>query len=1067
MLNTIKIAKILKDNNYKLLGQIEVSDTEYNELLAITSMRLKNNNFSSITEPDLVLSLTLVQIAIRRYQDGKFWDCFMKEIGYEIPDSRKNNIGKIFYKTLEIYGLFIPRYENKSYQYVEYIKAHAFITNFYAQRFYDFAYAYYNNNLLRQINSDDIEEDFEDLSKYMKTTLQNEDDCIVETDLNKASKSYMLLKSTRAVLAFCDANTIKNIFLPILKLIDDYFFDDIVPQLGTNRHERSFTEWCKQQSQNKNQNKDSITEQRIKISHKPYISVSLDKEIAYLVIPTQKYRDEDCNGYVSVTVEINGYIEKKELEVYKSFGLYLTEEKRLLIPSVFDEINITITSINEKKYKIRKSDYRIFDRQWKNKNKFDIGHNYILVRHGILAKWKDSSNEVDRYEEYKNWQFISALIDEKSILHIGDKPISVIGEFSTTPIFERKIEYFKAFDMEEKQITISREHPALSFVIEKSKINGSVLIINDIKYPIQAIPEKACFDCPWDNDKLAVSVLLNSVLPVEDKRYDVYLDVPGDNLKYICGYLILKRFNYRFNKPRYMYDEKAVLKITKGEYLFEPVTPCTLNYESEKSISYDINLDNNPEKFELILELTEKYRIEIPIMIFKYGFSETLMESQKKEYIWYSDLKEMLYVSIPGASEVSACYKEDDSDEIKKQGVKVFAGTFRIDISEIVRMIKDGTQIYCKICLEYIDNEKRRIRLPEILRRPVIEPYFHFLVENSIPYVDLRIKGRADVFVNIEDSNGEIVVKERQVVEGKNIFPELEPRKSYKILPYAKENVGFFFKTTPLKERRIAAYIDLNNLELCDFIVEKICVNNEKKELIDEHYVSLRQKIGEDKYRGTIYIRKKQYKNNNCNNARGGPPMMSLGLADIDCKIIDNQIFFYLNDSNNMKEEENIYFDQTKKELIVKRAREKYKDGLFKDRSYEYRGAYKQIPKMKSSACCACCDSVLKKRVSSYIYIYNEKENTNKIIQINLFVCEKCGIKYANQDIYLQIRTRWPGYRAVSFYTEDNDNAFNVNNKVNIFPVKALKAVENTNDIKTMEKQKIILVSSISKVRPR
>ena len=59
---------------------------------------------------------------------------------------------------------------------------------------------------------------------FMKTTLNNKNDKIVETGSNKAAKSYKLLKSTRTAFAICDSKTISDLFLPILKLIDNLNF---------------------------------------------------------------------------------------------------------------------------------------------------------------------------------------------------------------------------------------------------------------------------------------------------------------------------------------------------------------------------------------------------------------------------------------------------------------------------------------------------------------------------------------------------------------------------------------------------------------------------------------------------------------------------------------------------------------------------------------------------------------------------------------------------------------------------------------------------------------------------
>ena len=854
MLSNNQIADILRENNFKLLGQIEISEKDYIELIEFVSAKVKNMYMPTIPNADLMLSLALVQIAIRRYQDGRFWPCFEEEIGYSVPSARLNYIGKIFYKTIKQYNLFIPRMDDGDFQYVEYIKAHAFITNYYMQGFYDFSYAYYENNLFRQLNSESIEEDFEDLSSFMETTLKNKNDNIVETGSNKAAKSYKLLKSTRTTFAICDANTIRKLFLPILKLIDNYFYDDEIPQISKNRYEEGFIEWCRIQDAKNNRKNEKNTRTRKEFSHKPYISVDVDKEFSHIVIPPQKFRDEDCEGHATAIIEVNGYTENIELDVYKSFGLYITEEKHIPIPSIFDSIDITIKTLSEKHYHIPASNYRIFDRQWKYRNRFDIGYNYILVRHGVPTKWENSQDEIDSYDGYRNWNYCSAIINEESIFYVGNKPISIIGEFSAEPIFERKVEHFSAFNKEGNEIVVSREHPAVSFVVEKEKLNGSVLTVNNIKYSVETIKEKICYDWPEDKRKLAISVPLNVILPMEDKQYDVLLDVPGEGNKKLCSYLLVKKFDCRFNKPRYTYDATAMLKIIKGDCLFDITDESwEVESESEKSITYTIPLDMSSEKAELILYLYDEYKITMPIRVFKYGFSETSMKSQRDEYIWYTELKETLYVKLPGAKSVSAYYGKLDMSTF--EGILIAPDTFRIDISEFVRKINEDSQVtYHYITLEYEDNAKRRLGLPVIYRQTVIKPYFKLFLDGEVPYIDGDIKGNSNVFVEIKTLSGDMVVAKKPIANGKNTFPELSKDEYYNFQPFIEESGKFVFNTTreymqPLSN---VGCIDLDNLEKCELIIKTLSAEENILPLNYEYHLNLIKKEDEITYIGSL-----------------------------------------------------------------------------------------------------------------------------------------------------------------------------------------------------------------------
>lgn len=927
-MNAKYIETLIVENRYSLLGQIEVSDNDYKELIAfvgekVNNLKTNSGYYSTIISADLVLSLALVQVAIRKYREGRFWPCFEEEIGYNLTTTKSNHIGKIFFKTIKQYGLFMPRIDDGDFQYVEYIKAHAFITHHYMQGFYDFSYAYYENNLFRQLKMETIEEDLEDLSSFMKTTLNNKNDKIVETGSNKAAKSYKLLKSTRTAFAICDSKTISDLFLPILKLIDNYFYDNEIPQVSQNRYEEAFVEWCRIQDAKSNQKKEKNIRNRKEYSHKPYISVNADKEYSYVVVPPQKFRIEDCDGYANVIIEVNGYEENIELEVYKSFGIYITEEITIPIPSIFDSINLTIKTLSEKYYHIPASNYRIFDRQWKYRTRFDIGYNYILVRQGVPTKWENRQDEIDSYDGYENWNYFSAKINEESIFYVGNKPISIIGEFSAEPIFERKIEHFRAFEKTGSEIIVTREHPAISFVVEKEKLNGSILSINGIRYQLENIKEKICYDWPEDKNKFAVSVPLNVILPIEDKLYDVLLDVPGEGNKKLCRYLLLKKFDCRFNKPRYTYDKTATLKITKGDCMFDITDELwDIESESDKSISYAIPLEKSLETAELILYAYDEYKIVMPIRVFKYGFSLTSMISQYSDFIWYADLQEILYVTIPGANRVSAYYGKLDT--VKMQGTKISEGTFRIDISEFVRHIKESDKTFHYINLEYEDNAIRKLHLPIIYRRIIIEPYFKLFIDNGVPYTELSIKGNSKLYLKVEAIDGSVVFDKKLITNGKNTFPELSCDEFYNFYPFVEEGSKFSFNTkqTTLQPLENVGCIDLDNLTNCEIVIRDLISNEQKLPLNYEYHINLTKREDDITYSGFMWGKKilKVFGNGkNCyeRDADGRYIKKKMGKVSVFVTRIENDISIAIRTYSYLDEDwRSVYYDTTQKALV-------------------------------------------------------------------------------------------------------------------------------------------------------
>ena len=259
------------------------------------------------------------------------------------------------------------------------------------------------------------------------------------------------------------------------------------------------------------------------------------------------------------------------------------------------------------------------------------------------------------------------------------------------------------------------------------------------------------------------------------------------------------------------------------------------------------------EKAELILYLYDEYKITMPIRVFKYGFSETSMKSQRDEYIWYTELKETLYVKLPGAKSVSAYYGKLDMSTF--EGILIAPDTFRIDISEFVRKINEDSQVtYHYITLEYEDNAKRRLGLPVIYRQTVIKPYFKLFLDGEVPYIDVDIKGNSNVFVEIKTLSGDMVVAKKPIANGKNTFPELSKDEYYNFQPFIEESGKFVFNTTreymqPLSN---VGCIDLDNLEKCELIIKTLSAEENILPLNYEYHLNLIKKEDEITYIGSL-----------------------------------------------------------------------------------------------------------------------------------------------------------------------------------------------------------------------
>lgn len=858
MVNALSIEKEISENNYKLLCQITITDDDYLKLINYTKIKVCSMYMATIPRIDLMLSLALVQIAIRHYQEGKYWRCFQDEIGEVVSSSKLNYVGQIFAKTLRYYDLFeLQREDNSSQMYVENIKAHAFVTNYYMQGFFDFSYAFFENNLFREL-SEDLGEDLMELSAFMDTTLSlNKDAISVDGDTKKAAKSYKLLKSTRAVFAKCNLQSIYNLFYPILYLIDKYYYEDEVPSLPKDRFEKEFIEWCKNR-QIVGKEKHSYTEaRRRKYAHKPFIKMDVEDEHARLILPSQKFRNEECDGNVQVIITINGHREVRNLEVYKSFGIYISEEFMLPIPDIFDEIDVVIKALIDRKFRFVENNYRIFNDSWESIEKFSRGHNYILVKKGIDVAWEHPEDLIDSTDAHSLWQYFSMNITEDSICYVGTKPLSIIGEFSLEPIFDELISEFSVLNSDEKKLTVTRTHPGISFVVEKTRLSGTTLSINSNRLSIRDIRDKSMYEWPEDKEKMAVNIMLDSVLKQEDGYYSIWLDIPGETKRRVCEYLVLRQFNCKFNKEKYIYDEKGYITIKKaGHTVYFVDEDWKHAFENDDVALFEFPITEDSQYAEFILSIDNAtYTIRMILKIFKYGFSPSNMISVRPDYLWYADLGESLYLSIPDATNVCAYWGKEKKNRYFAELLD--GDIFRIDISELVRRVRQ--EYKCRwqyINLLYEEGRYHQLPLPAILRNVIVDPYFKFEKIRNKLGMNINIKGNAILYLDIKDYHTQAtIISGKMLEQGENIFDELDVDGFYNLIPYMEETDDFGFDTerTMLKPMIGIGCIDMNNLVKCRLQIKDIIYDEEILPFEYRYLVETTEKIEDDVYVGGIF----------------------------------------------------------------------------------------------------------------------------------------------------------------------------------------------------------------------
>lgn len=858
MISEKELLNRIKENKVFLLGQVDISEEEYQDLLHYSRRFVFDASPAMGVKTDICLSITLVQVAIREFKEGRYWQYFCDAIDKKISSSKMNYCGKVFAATVKKLGLlYIDNDDASSQMYVENIKAHAIVTNYYMKGFWEFLSSYYEKNLFRQI-SDDLFEDIDLLSAFMKNTLDSSSDSIIGEEVKgHASKSYKLLKGTRGALAYSNPDAILSLLKPLLHYIDNYYYDSEYPE-DDNRFATCFEAWCKEKETSENKI-EKRKKNRLLASRRPYIHYDFNQTLAYLVIPSQKFRDNECEGDASVLITINGVEKRMNLDIYKSFGIYISEKVSVPIPSVFDDISINIESGITKKYKILSSDYRIINKNCDVIYKLVLGDNLLLTKKNIEVSFEGQTECVDYSDEYKGFDYYSLRISDDSIVHVGKRTVSIAGEYSEVPVFEEEISSFEVFDSNDEKLIVTRKHPTVSFMIQDRKIMGTVLVVNGTKHSINDIEKIVACSTINSNDR-AITIDLEKVLPRVDGTFAVYIDVPDEKTIAVPKYVRLEKMDLVFNKSIYSaYDEIYLWVKNKSTNIWpdrEDVSLVAIGVDSDE---YQIPIVDNADDVTFHLHLNEEMIIKLPLKIIKTGFSLDELSYSTQEYIWYSNLQESLYCSVPDVEEIRVYLNHDKDNYVK--GFSISRGLFRVDISELKQKITGniykGWEYINILC---IGAKKNSFLLYSVLRVMWVEPYFDFKMLNGHLCFDSIVKGDAKLVVDIEDEyTKEKLVKDKEITSGIIEFPNLPVNGLYSIIPKMVEEDEFGFNSTVVKMRPLfnQSYINFDDLTDCRLPIADLIFMEEEKPLSYEYNIDIRKKIDDNTYEGYMHGFKK------------------------------------------------------------------------------------------------------------------------------------------------------------------------------------------------------------------
>lgn len=469
---------------------------------------------------------------------------------------------------------------------------------------------------------------------------------------------------------------------------------------------------------------------------------------------------------------------------------------------------------------------------------------------------------------------------------------------------------------------------------------GTTIKVNNKNYTLDNNEYIAIYESPINKNQFIISLDLNDFIENTNGYYKVELNIPGKSNKTIAEYLLLNNVNFLFDKKRYIYSLEGKLTVkTDGMKIKILDDECRLIYSNEFQNSYYYKFEPNANYKNILAEVIcddKIFYIKVPIKMLLYGFSSNKLMYGKPEEIWYSKLKELIYIKLPDVQRLGI-YSEKNLDTVI-WGDEVDTDLYRINISQKIEDISRETnrKLWNYLNIRYIDDtEDSWINLLVVIKGIKIEPYFDFEFYNEIPCFNVKFKeieGIKIFYSIIKSDTKEKIIEHRELLNGINYLPEIERDVRYDIIPIIEENdeFGFDTKVTNLqliRGRGIVSYnkfgvfnnidfpnniININEILFDDNSIRISKLHRYKIEII-EYYSNIKQ------YLGKLYECEYKYSRVGDRTLLNETQRICLGKVQIENIEIINQreILFNLESySENDNEWYDLFYVKEKRRLI-------------------------------------------------------------------------------------------------------------------------------------------------------
>lgn len=637
----------------KLIGDIAINDEEYKLLLTHLSSRLKYaivNGKEYLKDP--LLTVALVQIGIRNYCDGSYWEHVQRELGlsHHLQQAAKI-LGDSFSHTLTSYEKIRMDVDGS----VRNILMHCFVTNHYADAFFDFLYAFYEIDLQRNINAVD------------RNTMNE----LIQTMMLKdnTGRTYHLIRSTSNAIELHTRGA-KTRIRRYLKLIDKAFWNEELPIHSQTRLTQLFIKWT-ETSEKLNQSKAVAFKNGMhgnKFYSSPYLHFNAKNESYILKIPPQMIRFQAYEA-LFWEVQYNGQITKYPINPtlqgvtgYKTDDVFLS----MTAPNILQEIKIVLKNNSTilHSFRISSAPIRFFDADGDQikQEALPIGNAFSISDKNTIP---ESEAILDLYDEdglyFAAYEFVKG-----DMIRFQQYPPIAIGNKIQDGLLPRgRIpNMFVPLD-NNISIPVYSERPTVFFTLHEKQLEGTAFYLNDICYRLQINGKLAdgieIFPMQNGTEQLGVIVSLQFLAEPISKLYEIRVDIPNRHaiLQWQC--MVLHNFSYHFAESPYIFRTHGTLCVP-NDFLLEPLSKdVQITRSNENEYNFPIPAD---ESYLTLFYQGTPLSFEIPVL--RYRFEGEAWQISPHIDFWHSEFQPIVDIQYPASRmtfQLDEKYEDSENDE--------------------------------------------------------------------------------------------------------------------------------------------------------------------------------------------------------------------------------------------------------------------------------------------------------------------------------------------------------------------------------------------------------------------